>query len=135
MKLKNKKTGGVFDVAFHSSYKEGKITIGVEEEADPVFPKCNFGSYDSLKEFCESWEDAPEPLIKNEKVRKAIRAWADAARIDMAYLYIDNEKPSTFCVYKLAADCHYIQIAFHDKNPIKDGRAYTIAELCGEDEE
>lgn len=76
MKLRNKKTGRVFDVAFHSSYKEGKITIGVEEEADPVYPKCNFGNYDSLKAFCEVWEDykPAEPLIKDEKVRKAAYA-------------------------------------------------------------
>lgn len=72
-----------------------------------------------------------EPLIKNEKVRKAVRAWADAVGTDEAYLELENEEPSTFYVYKFAINCHYMQIAFHDKNPIEGDRLYTIDELCG----
>lgn len=149
MKLRNKKTGGVFDVAFHSSYKEGKITIGVEEEADPVYPKCNFGNYDSLKEFCEDWEDAPaESLIKDEKIRKAIRAWNDIQSQPIARASIDCfEDKDDFFNYRLygfmgkAETSEYenlkvVCLDFISLEEIKfDGsRDYTIEELCGDED-
>ena len=77
MRLRNKKTGGIFDVAFHSSYNDGKIAIGVEVDSDQRYPKCNFSDYESLEEFCENWEDVKETLIKDEKVRRVFREWAD----------------------------------------------------------
>ena len=86
-----------------------------------------------LEEWFEEIKPA-EPLIKNEKVRKAVRAWADAVGTTHAYLHIEHEEPSTFYVYNLGVNCHYIQIAIHDQNPIKEERLYAITELCGEEE-
>ncbi len=86
-----------------------------------------------LEEWFEEIKPA-EPLIKNEKVRKAVRAWADAVGTTHAYLHIEHEEPSTFYVYNFGFECHFIQIAIHDKNPIEDERIYTITELCGKQE-
>lgn len=124
MKLRNKKTGEVFDVAFHSSYKEGKITIGVEEEADPVYPKCNFGNYDSLKEFCKNWEDAPEPLIEDEVVRNIIRVWSENKGIHK--VVFDRR------FFRLKSGNSVISIWGGLK--LEDKQTYTIEELCGDED-
>lgn len=69
------------------------------------------------------------PLIKDEKVRKAVKAWANADLIKKAYL----EDDYTIC----ANDDVNVRISF--SLPVfKDvGGAYdyTIAELCGEEDE
>lgn len=147
MKLRNKKTGNVFDVAFHSSYKDGKITIGVEVDADPKYPKCNFSDYESLKEFCENWEDyKPTEPIFDEKIRRGIRAWWDmqdnpfkAAAVlchehkDLdgfyhwrifGYIRDGEQKESTDLCFRTKKLYAYDQ--HHD---------YTKEELCGEEEE
>lgn len=79
-------------------------------------------------------EEAPaEPLIKDEKIRKAVRAWAEA---------IGREK---LLVIKLGGRLeisdgspHLIYISFHADeetlNGLDDRTYYTIAELCGEEE-
>jgi general stress protein YciG len=69
-----------------------------------------------------------EPLIKDEKIRKAVRAWADADGADeKIYLTID-ENGSRFA-NKYGG---YIEFAFQID---MDERLYTIVELCGEEEE
>lgn len=84
------------------------------------------------KHFAElnaSREDVKEPLIKDEKICKAVRAWADACRL-------------TYATYDLPKNRFYdaetrgkFEICFTLKPVIvglKDGKAYTIEELCGE---
>lgn len=131
MKLRNKKTSGVFDVAFHSSYKDGKITIGVEVDADPKYPKCNFSDYESLEEFCENWEDYEpvEPLIKDEKIRKAVRAWAEVNGID------DVEYDAAWNAFRRFNFTICFDYFFDEHDSLEDGEKYTITELCGEEEE
>lgn len=119
MKLRNKKTGDAVYVDFQ-------------------IPLCNndetLGSYcvTSLKELNESFEDyePAEPIIKDEKVRKAIRAWYDALPIDdLSYKKILFSK-GYFCVGIYHIDCgNYVAL-----KGIKE-RFYTIKELCGEEEE
>lgn len=140
MKLRNKKTGNVFDVAFHSSYKDGKIAIGVEVDADPKYPKCNFCEYESLKEFCENWEDykPTESLIKDEKIRKAVRAWAEASEVNPQEIKASIGTRFTEFIGWRKDETDGIGIEF--RNPagienIADGEPYTLAELCGEEEE
>lgn len=75
-----------------------------------------------------------EPLIKDEKIRKAIRAWAEANGREYLLviksggrLEISDGSP------------HLIYISFHvDNDTLKsldDRTYYPIAELCGEEEE
>lgn len=133
MKLRNKKTGEIVEARSSFSTTD-TIAIYYEEYDGQVGTRDRFKT---LAELNEEWEDyePTEPLIKDEKVRKAIRAWADAVGTDKAYLHLEHEEGSTFYVYNLMFDCHFIQIAFHNKNPIECERIYTITELCGEDEE
>ena len=74
-----------------------------------------------------------EPLIKDEKVRKAVRAWAEANEIVKAFV-ATNENINCV-VYGDDIDRNRFSIEFFDRVAPEDGKEYTIAELCGEDEE
>lgn len=78
MKLRNKKTGEIGKL--HCDMNVSPAKYGVFEDTDI---RGNYWEYDSLAELNEEWEDymPKEPLIKDEKVSKAIRAWAEANEI------------------------------------------------------
>lgn len=80
-------------------------------------------------------EEMKEPLIKQEKIRKAVRAWAEA----------NNAKEVFICAmfggwgvrYDLGDEDNYssIDILFKGGAPLQAGEHYTISELCGEEKE
>lgn len=118
MKLINKKTGEIID---------GGDYLNVYDDLDHQGKSWH---YNSLAELNEDWEDyvSKEPLIKDEKVRKAVRAWAEANGIGG-------------CICKEEIHCITFEtergmfISFEDADPIPPEGNYTIAELCGEGEE
>lgn len=130
MQLRNKKTGeiveplssGPIDLYFYLNKYE-------ENEVDRK-------TYQSLAELNSEWEDyAPkEPLIKDEKIRKAVRAWAEANDINSGNYYNTD--------IKFNATEHRLQwiqtaIEFNDimgLDNLEDGETYTIDELCGEED-
>ena len=122
MKLRNKYTGNIRD------FESLNLIVRAEEPEDGFE---SWNDYRSLAEFNEEWEDykPAEPLIKDEKIRKAVRAWAEAECITKAYL----ENDYTIC----RDDDVDVSISFYV--PVfKDvgGKSdYTIAELCGEEDE
>ena len=83
---------------------------------------------DSLAELNEEWEDyePAEPLIKDEKIRKAVRAWAKANEVE----FLDVESDS------MIKDCGSNHIEFLC-SPFRGitKQVYYITELCGEEEE
>jgi len=116
MKLRNKKTGGLANI------------MG-EQDFFRVYTDAGWADYDSLAELNEDWEDykPAEPLIKDEKIRKALRAWAIANDL-------------TCCLYECGEfEQEYGEIcagiSFGEKTDYLEERRYTIAELCGEEEE
>ena len=123
MKLRNKKTG-----------QEGNFIINKDhfECVDLDYAP----QYFSLSELLDEWEDykPKEPLIKDEKIRKAIRAWAEANDINSGHYYNTD--------IKFNATEHRLQwiqtaIEFNDimgLDNLEDGEKYTIDELCGEEE-
>lgn len=118
MKLKNKKTGEIKEFDSVNVLKNSDCTL-----AEFV--------YHSLAELNEDWEDYKPagPLIEDDKIRKAVRAWAEALNIEYAEIIHDGsncEVASYFCGLSIEFDETAIDI--------KDGH-YTIAELCGEEEE
>lgn len=117
MKLRNKKTGEIVLAT--------NMAVGLADDGTDNW-------YNSLAELNEDWEDykPKEPLIKDEKVRKAVRAWADANSLK-SFEYADDDGLGSF----LGAD--YERITFNPwrQSGLKDGETYTIAELCGEEEE
>ena len=117
MKLRNKRTG-----------QEGNFIINKDhfECTDLEYVP----EYRSLAELNKDWEDykPAEPLIKDEKIRKAVRAWADADGADEK-IYLTTDEDSSRFANKYGG---YIEFAFRID---MEERLYTIAELCGEEEE
>lgn len=76
----------------------------------------------------EEREEHPEPLIKDEKIRKAVRAWAEANDIGVIKIM------SGFKVRDVETPC---EISFWHNTFVCElvGNSYAIAELCGEEEE
>ena len=119
MKLRNKKTGDAVYVDF-------RIPLSNNNKA--------LGSYSvtSLKELNESFEDytPAEPLIKDEKIRKAVRAWWETVPdviTDKRILYKKNQD--------LAVGIYSIYCGAIYPETLEVGKMYSIAELCGEEEE
>lgn len=70
-----------------------------------------------------------EPLIKDEKIRKAVRAWAEANEFESVFYDYDD-------FYGVARFILGETVMIIETNEIlKEHRGYTIAELCGEEEE
>ena len=124
MRLRNKKTGEVFE-----SFKRGPIDLYFYPNEHKVGDDIERKTYQSLAELNDEWEDyeQKEPLIKDEKIRKAVRAWAEANGIGG-------------CICKEEIHCITFEtergmfISFEDADPIPPEGNYTIAELCGEEE-
>ena len=122
MKLRNKKTGEIID---------GGDYLNVYDDLDHQGKSWH---YNSLAELNEDWEDyvPKEPLIKDEKVRKAVRAWAEANEISQAQF---DRYTSGFSAsdddHNLLSMISFDGFVFM----FVDGKYYTIDELCGEEEE
>ena len=117
MRLRNKKTGEV--------KKMWKDNICLS------FSDCNKVYY-SIAELNDEWEDyePAEPLIKDENIRKAVRAWAEL--IPSAQVRYDHSDGRFY------THSDYIvpySISFPVILGLDETKDYTIAELCGEEEE
>ena len=114
MRLKNKKTG-----------QEGNFIIN-KDHFECVDLDC-VPLYSSLSELINEWEDyAPkEPLIKDEKIRKAVRAWAEGNNIESVH----------YDAFWRGFRRDNSSITVWEELPLEDNKVYTIAELCGEEEE
>lgn len=123
MKLRNKKTGVIIE----------------DSDLGDILSRYAMPSYDSIAELCEEWEDytPAEPLIKDEKVRKAVRAWAEASGVkkveprgvgDTLLYFIGEDKDKQLIEIEFYANVDdYTHLARKD--------TYTIAELCGEEQQ
>lgn len=125
MKLRNKITKEICDA---------------EMREDGIYLKANWS--DEEKWFCydlatlgRGWEyyvEPKEPLIKQEKIRKAVRAWAEVNEISQAQF---DRYTSGFSAsddgHNLLSMISFDGFVFN----CEDGGHYTIDELCGEDEE
>lgn len=124
MKLRNKKTGEIVDFKIIADYDDCTSGWRLEKQDGSVL------FYDHIDEINKDWEDykPAEPLIKDEKIRKAVRAWAEADGADEKIYLTTDENGSRFA-NKYGG---YIEFAFRID---MEERLYTIAELCGEEEE
>lgn len=107
MKLRNKNTGEI-----------AEIKLKLNEILPDAIRR-------TIKE--SGWEECREPLIKDKKIRKAVRAWAEAWNKNTLYKDADNVL-STIDNFVI----QFGQTAFVD---LEEKKSYTIAELCGEEEE
>ena len=122
MKIRNKKTGEVFE-----SFKRGPIDLYFYPNEHKVGDDIERETYQSLAELNNEWEDyvPKEPLIKDEKIRKAVRTWAEANDITEVNVSSSGYELwggiDEWCI-------HFGGNPFKDIKPLK----YTIEELCGE---
>ena len=70
-----------------------------------------------------------EPLIKDEKNRKAVRAWANAIKANALY-YKGQGYSGKYCWFRYGD----YEIDFPEKFNNLSDRSYTITELCGVEE-
>lgn len=125
MKLRNKKTGLIID-SNEWSIESGYLYITISNDNDSTISY----KYESLAELNEEWEDyvPKEPLIKDEKICKAVRAWAEALDVDeVSYNSCAEYSEGRFEAKMGVADIDFGQVI-----ELKDDN-YTIAELCGEE--
>lgn len=125
MKLRNKKTG-IMGELYYEPDKEYHFTVATEDPADMTIHK-------TLAQLNEVWEDykPAEPLIKDEKIRKAVRAWAEVCGLSyVTYKQASNEfyDPDTRGAFAIRFRLIPVEVY------LEDGECYTIAELCGEEE-
>lgn len=120
MKLRNKKTGEIKEWQ-----KVGAIDYG---ELNEVY---DAAEYNSLAELNEEWEDYKpvEPLIEDEKTRKALMAVYDAAPHRDNVVYFDGRWTFRGDKFEVMFDDREIKI-----EGWTEGKAYHIEELCGEAE-
>lgn len=123
MKLRNKKTSKVQTcdmVVISDEQIEGKIaSLGRHAFI--------FRSIEQFNDRYEAYKPA-EPLIKDPKVRKAVRAWAEA----------NGTSILTYDEFYILTDEQMNDIEFGATTPfvgLKKDKEYTITELCGEEEE
>ena len=144
MNLRNKKTGETgYYLHTHRDHNTGTLKVAVLKDGVPFSefkPHEPIYDYDSLAELNDEWEDykPKEPLIKDEKIRRAVRAWAEANRVAEARYSSCHDAECEFN----ARDDENKSIVFignfteMNKELDYSGRTiYTIAELCGEEEE
>lgn len=124
MRLRNKKTGKITEIE--------EVNLIVHDDKCDCYE--SFAEYHSLAGLNADWEDyePKEPLIKDEKIRKAVRAWAEAN--DVLEVFIDNIGDGTY-MELYDEDDGRRRISALRPAGLKTREAYTIAELCGEDEE
>ena len=123
MKLRNKKTGRILEAE--------KILFGNGRIGDALEWNTYQPAVSSLAELNKEWEDykPAEPLIKDEKIRKAVRAWWETVPdvvTDKRILYKKNQDLAVG-IYSIYCGTIIPELDV--------GRMYTIAELCGEEEE
>jgi hypothetical protein len=125
MELRNKKTGEI---------RNGRVVV-IFQNNDKFPNPLERHPVESLAKLNEEWEDykSAEPLIKDEKVRKAVREWAECCRIPLLKHYFSNGFSCFICKDK--EDNEYcLDFTFRIDN-LAPEHIYTIAELCGEEEE
>lgn len=124
MKLRNKYTGNIRD------FESLNLIVRAEEPEDGFE---SWNDYRSLAEFNEEWEDykPAEPLIKDRKIRKAVRAWWESIPLEESDKRVLYKKNQDLAVGVYTIYCG----AIYPEGTLKVGKYYTIAELCGEEEE
>lgn len=119
MKLRNKKTGEIVKVC------------GTIESSDSV----EFFTYLTLSKINEMYEDVKtkEPRIKDEKIRKLVRDWAEVFGVTKVYITGIGDGKEYLELY--AQDNGVvdgrIRISIKTQDGIWIGKEYTIEELCG----
>lgn len=143
MKLRNKKTGEIFDALVREkggggSYSLIVCDIKAYEQSKSTLDQTHFvlDEYETLAKLNEEWEDykPTEPLIKDEKIRKAVRAFSEAIQ-EKKHILVIKECGLGRAEFSNGAN-YWIRLPLdvETMDALEDRTYYTIAELCGEEE-
>lgn len=121
MKKRNKKTGKVQTCDFMV------ISDDISRDGEIARLNSHVFIFRSIEQLNEEYEDykPTEPLIKDEKIRKAVRAWAEVDGIDAV------EIVSKYQLISLDEQCS-IELFAEIYPEYTHNEEHTIAELCGE---
>ena len=143
MKLRNKKTGETgYYLHTHRDHNTGTLKVAVLKDGVPFSefkPHEPIYDYDSLAELNEDWEDytPAEPLIKDDKIRQIIKAWAKVNKTTSVFITVIKDPEGAYMYWELAGIAweQSISICFRGELPdtLEDLGTYTIEELCGEE--
>lgn len=142
MKLRNKKTGKVFDVIVREkSNGDGEYSIivcNLRALRSARSVSSILGEYDSLAKFNEDWEDYKpiEPLIDDKDIRNRLKKWMEAIGISLDTCLTRMQSGD----YGLIIECGDNRIAFRYYKKLLYRRKtrktdlVTMRELIGEKE-
>ena len=115
-----------------------KEICDAEMREDGIYIKANWSDeekwfrYD-LETLARGWDyyiEPKEPLIKHEKIRKAVRAWAEANN------FLDDIEVHSLTAGTRFSILNYdIEFLGYFVYDLESNKTYTIDELCGEEEE
>lgn len=133
MKLRNKKTGEIADLA-----KKGLLRSEYTGNHILVYPEGtqNYYAYISLAKFNEEWEDYKpvEPLIKDEQARAIVKSWYDRNNIT-GELRSYGGKHWLGLRGSDKADVDWkIELYIGDKSLLDNDGLYSLTELIGDEE-
>ena len=109
-----------------------------EARDDGIYVKTNWGDGEKWHKYglgClgDNWEYYVEPkdsLIKDEKIRKAVRAWADL----YGYKFMTHRFYTTTTGHRWSLLARETQeICLPELDDLDESKDYTIDELCGEE--
>lgn len=91
MKLRNKKTRDIYTVGknlYINTLENGKIEVVRILSAGKLREY-----YETIAKFFEDYEDVEEPLIKDEKIRKFLREWAEMNGVRNIIVFDQSNNP------------------------------------------
>lgn len=123
------KAGEIFElwdsIETQGLYRESDGVMAYHQKTLDKFPNI-------LEEWFEEIKPA-EPLIKDKNTRKAVRAWAEVNSIE-GVIYDERLSKSSCTLIDAGNGFYDIELVGWIPT-LNDGGTYTIAELCGEEEE
>lgn len=128
MKFRNKKTDEIKNFGNLQVYAEAENT----DESQLL------GNFDSFKQILEYYEDynPAELLIKDKKIRKAVREWAEANDIKEIIIFdcINGRPYINAGNVEFAENAGHLKIQFRTEEQFNTDKIYTVNELCGDNE-
>ena len=119
----------------------GSLWLDQEIDGEPNSSRVMAYNHSTLEKFpniLENWFEPiepPEPLIKDEKIRKAVRAWAEANDIIKAFIVMNEHMNWTVYGDDIVRNRFSMEFFGRVVSENNETAQYTIAELCGEEEE
>lgn len=129
------KAGEIFEIFDGNLYKVN------ESDSDDTEYEVMAYHASTLKRFPNILEDwfepiePKEPLIKDEKIRKAVRAWADVIQEKKHILVIKQSGLGRAEFSNGSVFWIRLPLSVETMDALEDRTYYSIDELCGEDEE